>query len=124
MYKTHRNRKLGEDQSPVYNKMLETKCSFLFTTYPLIYKGIIEESLDMVILYKFVDVLKKIEDFEINQHEGSFLIGKLLKGIYIDKPMASSDPEIVDSSVIDVNASVDTLPYKTLSWKEYKKINL
>ena len=36
------------------------------------------------ILTKFLDVLKLIEDKKIDQHEGSFKIGKYLKEMYID----------------------------------------
>ena len=57
------------------------ECNFLFTYYFDIYNKIRKDELDVSILNKFLDVLKKIELGELDQHEGSFQVGTLLKKI-------------------------------------------
>ena len=39
----------------------------------------------MKILFQFIDVLNKIEDGKMDQHEGSYEVGLLLKKIYVVK---------------------------------------
>ena len=43
------------------------------------------------IFNKFLDVLKRIEDGELDQHEGSFMVGTLLKELYIDSAIKKSE---------------------------------
>jgi len=56
------------------------ECNFLFTYYTDIYNKVRKDELDIGILNKFLDVLKRIEDGDLDQHEGSFLVGTILKG--------------------------------------------
>ena len=53
------------------------ECGFLFTYYTDIYNKIKKDEIDISILNKFVDVLKQIENGELDQHSGSFLVGTL-----------------------------------------------
>ena len=36
---------------------------------------------------KFLNILKQIEDGELNQHEGSYLVGQHLKELYVDSAL-------------------------------------
>ena len=56
-----------------------------------IYNKIRKDEIDMTILLKFLDVLKKIEDNELDQHEGSFEVGKLLKELYVDSALRKAE---------------------------------
>ena len=56
-----------------------SECNFLFTYYTDIFNKIRKNEIDINILNKFLDVLRKIEDGELDQHEGSFMVGTLLK---------------------------------------------
>ena len=59
------------------------ECNFLFTYYTDIYNKVRKDEIDIGILNKFLDVLKRIEDGELDQHEGSFLVGTILKELYV-----------------------------------------
>ena len=61
--------------------------------------------------------LKRIEDGEISQEEGSVMVGKLLHELYVDSALKRSDN-------IDKEHSSTTIPKvegKTISWSQYKK---
>jgi hypothetical protein len=58
-----------------------------------------------MILWTFLDCLKKIEDGLLDQHEASFEIGSLLKRMYVD-PKIDKEPEFTQG--------------KKISWDEYK----
>jgi hypothetical protein len=44
----------------------------------------IKNELNLSIMMQFVDVLRDIEEGKIDQHEGSYKVGKILKELYID----------------------------------------
>ena len=51
------------------------ECNFIFTSYTDIYNKLRKDELDIGILNKFLDVLRKIEEGELDQHSGSFMVG-------------------------------------------------
>jgi hypothetical protein len=67
------------------------KCNFLFTYYTDLYNKIRKDEIDIKILFQFLDVLKKIEDGKLDQHEGSFEVGTLLKKIYVDSALRKAE---------------------------------
>lgn len=67
------------------------ECGFLFTYYTDIYNKIRKEEIDLNILDRFLEVLRQIEEGELDQHEGSFVVGTLLKELYIDSALKKSE---------------------------------
>jgi hypothetical protein len=97
------------------------ECNFLFTYYTDIFNKVKKDEIDINILNKFLDVLRRIENGELDQHEGSFLVGTLLKELYVDSAIKKADKlnEIYDNQVINE-------PKKAIvqmSWKQFKKVN-
>ena len=110
--------KYGDDMESILNEsMLE--CHFLFTYYTDIYNKIRKDELDMVILFEFLDILKKIEDGDLDQHEGSFAVGTLLKKLYIDSALKKS-------AKLDAQYEAEKIEYVepiAISWKQYKSFS-
>jgi len=95
-------------------------CNFLFTYYTDIFNKIRKDELDICILHKFIDVLKRIEDNELDQHEGSFLVGTLLKELYVDSAIKKGeklDEKYNNERVEPKKANIQ------ISWKQFKKMN-
>uniref|UniRef100_A0A6C0IDF9 Uncharacterized protein n=1 Tax=viral metagenome TaxID=1070528 RepID=A0A6C0IDF9_9ZZZZ len=97
------------------------ECNFLFTYYTDIFNKVKKDEIDINILNKFLDVLRRIENGELDQHEGSFLVGTLLKELYVDSAIKKADKlnEIYDNQVINE-------PKKAIvqiSWKQFKNVN-
>jgi hypothetical protein len=93
-------------------------CNFLFTYYTDIYNKIKKDEIDLSILNSFLDVLKKIEDGEMDQHEGSFAVGTLLKQLYVDSALKKA--EKLDKEHANDAPQVNTVEPVQISWKEYK----
>jgi hypothetical protein len=94
-----------------------SECGFLFTYYTDIYNKIRKDEIDLKILNQFLNVLRRIEDGELDQHEGSFVIGTILKEMYVDSALRKAaklnenqEPEYVEPREV-VN----------ISWKDFKK---
>ena len=94
-------------------------CNFLFTYYTDIYNKVRKDEIDIGILNKFLDVLKRIEEGELDQHEGSFLVGTLLKELYVDSALKKAEKLNADEEP----KPEPKKPEKKISYKQFKKIN-
>ncbi len=95
------------------------ECNILFTYYTDIYNKIRKDEIDIGILNKFLDVLRRIEEGELDQHEGSFLVGSILKELYVDSALKKADK---------LNAEEEPKPepikpQQNISWKQFKMMN-
>jgi hypothetical protein len=93
------------------------ECNFLFTYYTDIYNKVRKDEIDLTILNKFLNVLQRIEDGEMNQHEGSFLVGSLLKEMYVDSALRKANK--LENDIKD-ELKTASVP---ISWKQFKEIN-
>ena len=97
-----------------------TECNFLYTYYTDNFNKVKKDEIDLNILNKFLNVLQKIEEGELNQHEGSFLVGNLLKELYIDSALKKADK--LDKEYGDKEKAVNHEPMN-VSWKQFKEIS-
>lgn len=107
----------GEDAERIYTEAVN-ECNFLFTYYTDIFNKVRKDEIDIGILNKFLDVLSLIEDGKMDQHEGSFAVGTLLKELYVDSALKKAEK-------LDELAGADKTPEPkratvNLSWKQYK----
>ena len=103
------------------NEKIAQECmnesNFLFTYYTDIFNKVKKDEIDINLLYKFLDILKKIEDGELDQHDGSFQVGTILKDIYVDSALKKADK--LDAA----NGTEKIEPKKAnveISWKQFK----
>ena len=109
--------KFRGDDAKIHEECVN-ECNFLFTYYTDIYNKIRKDEIDIGILNKFLDVLKRIEDGELDQHEGSFLVGTILKELYVDSALKKADK-------LNENEEPKPEPIKpqqNVSWKQFKKM--
>jgi hypothetical protein len=119
-------KKLKEENDRTINSTKEDfiekckiKCEFLYNHYTDIFNKLVKDELDLILLTRFLVILKMIEDGKVDQHEGSVLVGKILKEIYVDSALKrcdNLDKEHADEKK-EKNDGVK------MSWKEFKKIS-
>jgi hypothetical protein len=95
------------------------ECNFLFTYYTDLYNKIRKDEIDLKILFQFIDVLRKIEDGLVDQHEGSFEVGSLLKKIYIDSALRKAEKLNTETGVLEPEYKG---PQVDISWKQFKQM--
>ena len=115
-------KKYANDQEGLHMECMN-ECSFLFNYYTDLYNKIRKDEIDMEILYQFLDVLKQIEDGIVDQHEGSFMVGTLLKKIYVDSALKKADKLDKERAANNENNSdiVREDPVE-ISWKQFKHL--
>jgi hypothetical protein len=96
-----------------------SECNFLFTYYTDIYNKIRKDEIDLQILYNAFDVLRDIEEGKIDQHDGAYKFGMLLKKIYIDSALKKA--EKLDAQNAPVEPEYKG-PQVEISWAQFKKL--
>jgi len=96
------------------NEEASRECYFLYSNYTDIYNKIKKDEIDLVILFQFLDVLEKIECGELDQHEGSFEVGTLLKKIYVDSALRKAD------KLNDARPEIQQNAGSSITWKQFK----
>ena len=114
--------KYVNDQDKLHMECM-IECSFLFNYYTDLYNKIRKDEIDMGILYQFLDVLKQIEDGMVDQHEGSFMVGTLLKKIYVDSALKKADKLERERAADAANTPVIVREEPVeISWKQFKRM--
>jgi hypothetical protein len=94
-------------------------CNFLYNNYTDIYNRVKKDEINIDLLFHFIKVLSQIEEGLIDQHEGSFMIGKLLKEIYVDSALKKADK-------LDKEHGIEPIVYEkpiNIHWKQWKNTN-
>lgn len=115
--------RLSASNSHQMDAMLEKQCSFLFNNYFDIFNRIKKDEIDFQIFERFLNVLAAIEEGRIDQHEGAFHVGKLLKEIYIDSAIKRGDKLDAAQELREKRAKKPSRPPpKKMSWKDFKNM--
>jgi hypothetical protein len=108
-----------------FDNMCVSQCNFLFNNYTDIFNKVKKDEINLEILLKLLNVLHNIEEGNMDQHEGSFEVGKLLKEIYIDSALKKAekleDKENKKKSKNKSNTKGKIV--NKMSWADYKKEN-
>ena len=96
-----------------------SECNFLFTYYTDIYNKIRKDEIDLKILFKAFDVLRDIEDGKLDQHEGAFEFGNLLKKIYVDSALKKAEKLNAETGEKEPQYKG---PQVNVSWSQFKKM--
>lgn len=112
---------LRKTDSFAFSQLCEAECIFLFYKYTDIYNRLLKDEVDLSIMKQALDVLKRIENGEIDQQEGSVIVGKLFHEIYVDSALRrSANLDAAASNEKGSSAAPPKNPVKKISWKEYK----
>jgi len=96
-----------------------SECNFLFTYYTDIYNKIRKDEIDLKILFNALDVLRDIEDGKLDQHEGAYQFGLLLKKIYVDSALKKAEKLNSQSDQAEPEYKG---PQIEISWSQFKKM--
>jgi hypothetical protein len=95
------------------------ECNFLFTYYTDIYNKIRKDEIDLKILFRALDVLRDIEDGKLDQHNGAYEFGLLLKQIYVDSALKKAEKLNAETGEKEKEYKG---PQVDISWSQFKKM--
>jgi hypothetical protein len=113
------NVSLRKSNPDEFNEVCQKECNFLFNHYTDIFNKIIKDEIDLRIMTKLLICLKLIEDGNVDQHEGSVMVGKILKELYIDSAIKRGEnlDKEREAERVEPNSG------KKMSWKDFKTLN-
>jgi len=112
--------RLARSNPNQFEIMLKSKCEFLYNNYTDIFNRIKKDELNLDIMWQFLEVLRNIEEGNVDQHEGAYSIGKLLKELYIDS--AKTRSQKLDELSAKRAKSIPKRPKQNkLSYSDFKK---
>jgi len=83
--------RLAKTNPSQFDQICTSRCSFLFMNYTDIYNRVFKDEIDLQILDALLQKLSQIENGNLDQHEASFEVGKILKSMYIDSALRKSE---------------------------------
>ena len=113
------NMELYLNNKSEFENIVIKKDNFLFNNYTDIYNKIMKDEIDINILNRFLSLLKQIEDGKLDQHEASFMVGSILKEMYIDGAIKRAEKLDEDAE----KSKIKPIANKKISWTEYKVLN-
>lgn len=114
-----RNALLWESNKELFLETCVEECRFLYNNYMDIFHKMIKDELDMTLMHKLLVILKLIEDGAVDQYDGSVMVGKVLKELYIDSAVKRGD----NLDKIYEAEKPKLIEGKEVSWKQYKRLN-
>ena len=108
-------KRISHDQ---FKQIATTQCSFLFNNYTNIFNRLVADELNYAIMAQFLDVLEEIENGKVDQHEGSYQIGLVLKKMYIDSALKREERFNDDGKKVAF-----AKPVNKVSWEQFKTMN-
>lgn len=108
---------LKKENPNEFIELCKSKCIFLYNNYTDIFNKLVKDELDLTIMTKLLVILKLIEDKNVDQHEGSVLVGKLLKELYVDSALKRCDNLDKEHAIVKEEKKEGV----KMSWKEFKK---
>lgn len=115
------HRTLRENSPDDFAELCRTECSFLYNGFTIIFNKLLKDEVHLGILIQMIRVLKQIEDGVIDQHEGSVIVGKILKEMYVDSAIRRGehlDEEYAKKQQENVQE------VKPIRWKDFKQMNV
>lgn len=97
----------------------QVECKFMYDNYTDIFRRMLKDEVDIMIMSKLLIVLKLIEDGQMDQQEGSVRVGQILKELYLDSAVKRADS-------LDKVHNAEKEPTnngKEISWSKYKLTN-
>lgn len=119
--------RLAKSNPKQFDSICVSRCTFLFTYYTDLYNRLKAGEIDLNLLMQMIRILREIEDGKLDQHEGSFKVGKILKSIYVDSALKRSEKLDAEQAAKDKHLSTKAaktsrpaIPEKKMSWADFK----
>ena len=113
--------RLAKSNPKQFDAICVSRCEFLFKFYTDLFNRLKSDEIDLKLLFKMIQILRDIEDGKLDQHEGSFEVGKILKKIYIDSALKRSEHLDAEQAAKDKREKKPAKPQaEKISWAEYK----
>tara|TARA_Y100000816_G_scaffold267032_1_gene228071 strand:+ start:2799 stop:3308 length:510 start_codon:yes stop_codon:yes gene_type:complete len=111
--------RLAKTNPNEYDMLCKSKCSFLYNNYTDLFNKVKKSEVDLNLLGQFLSILKDIEDGKLDESDGSYKVGSILKKIYIDSAIQKNE-NMEKQKNKKKQKKPDFAKEKKISWSEFK----
>jgi len=119
------NRDLIESDPDRFMDMCRETAPVMYKLYTDLFNKLVKDELNLVIMVKLIRVLELIEQEQLDQTEGSVMVGKMLKELYVDSAIRTGDKldkkNAMEGGPIGAASVVAPETGKNISWSHWKK---
>jgi len=105
---------LRQSNKEKFDEIAQQECNFLYTHYTDIFIRVMRDELHIGLMARFLHILQKIENGELDQTQASVAVGTILKELYVDSAMRRSEHLDEETPKQEMNDGIK------ISWKDYK----
>ena len=113
------NVELRQKSPEQFAELCKTAAPVMYNLYTDLFNKLVNDELNLVIMVKLIRVLELIENGAVDQNEGSVMVGKILKELYVDSAVRLG--EKLDKANGENNAPVAKVQPKSISWSQWKQ---
>jgi hypothetical protein len=113
------NSTLRAEDPTAFENLCKNAAPLLYGLYTDLFHKLVKDELNLVIMVKLIRVLELIEQGQVDQNEGSVMVGKILKELYVDSAVRLGDKLDKDREATPVMAE----PAKKITWKQWANAN-
>jgi hypothetical protein len=115
------NVELRERDPDQFTEMCKTTAPLMYNLYTDLFHKLVKDELNLVIMIKLIRVLELIEQGKLDQNEGSVMVGKILKELYVDSAVRLGDKLDKANELANPSPIVEKIEPKNIRWNEWKK---
>lgn len=117
------NQELRQLNPDEFTEMCKLAAPVMYNLYTDLFHKLVKDELNLVIMVKLIRVLELIEQGQVDQNEGSVMVGKILKELYVDSAVRLGDK--LDKQREEENPTQPTEKQepKNISWGAWKQGN-
>lgn len=116
-YLKHNKKEIRKTDPEQFAELCRNTAPFLFTNYTDFFHKVCKDELDMHIMWNLLECLQQIEEGKVDQHEGSYAFGKLLKELYVDSAVRRGQ-NLDKEHIVEPPKYVEP---REISWAEFKQ---
>jgi len=115
------NPELRQNNPDLFAEQCKLAAPLLYNLYTDIFHKLLKDELNLVIMVKLIRILELIEQGQLDQNEGSVMVGKILKELYVDSAVRQGerlDKEHQSNNPIQETVKAEP---KNISWTAWKR---
>ena len=115
------NVELRQNSPDEFFEMCKLAAPLMYNLYTDLFNKLVKDELNLVIMIKLIRILELIEQGQVDQNEGSVMVGKILKDLYVDSAVRLGDKldkQREEENTAQTNQKKEP---KNISWKKWKQ---
>ena len=115
------NVELRQNSPEQFIELCKNAAPVMYNLYTDLFNKLVNDELNLVIMVKLIRILELIENGAVDQNEGSVMVGKILKELYVDSAVRLG--EKLDKVNGENITPVEKVQPKSISWSQWKQGN-